>query len=99
MSIQRLASPAWAVLIASVCAAVPAAQQRVPFRNNIPVAPQGIPPVPLPEKPLQFHTAEGQDIRVVVVAAGLVHPWSLAFLPDEIGRASCREREWMPGAA
>ena len=82
MSIQRLASPAWAVLIASVCAVVPAAQQRVPFRNNIPVAPQGIPPVPLPEKPLQFHTAEGQDIRVVVVAAGLVHPWSLAFLPD-----------------
>ena len=82
MSIQRLASPAWAVLIASVCAVVPAAQQRVPFRNNIPVAPQGIPPVPLPEKPLQFHTAEGQDIRVVVVARGLVHPWSLAFLPD-----------------
>ncbi len=82
MSIQRLASPAWAVLIASVCAVVPAAQQRVPFRNNIPVAPQGIPSVPLPEKPLQFHTAEGQDIRVVVVAAGLVHPWSLAFLPD-----------------
>ncbi len=82
MSIQRLASPAWAVLIASVCAVVPVAQQRVPFRNNIPVAPQGIPPVPLPEKPLQFHTAEGQDIRVVVVAGGLVHPWSLAFLPD-----------------
>ena len=83
MSIQRLAmSFASAVLIASVCAVVPAAQQRVPFRNNIPVAPQGIPPVPLPEKPLQFHTAEGQDIRVVVVAAGLVHPWSLAFLPD-----------------
>ena len=82
MSIQRLASPAWAVLIASVCAVVPAAQQRVPFRNNIPVAPQGIPPVPLPEKPLQFHTAEGQDIRVGVVARGLVHPWSLAFLPD-----------------
>ena len=82
MSIQRLASPAWAVLIASVCAVVPAAQQRVPFRNNIPVAPQGIPPVPLPEKPLEFHTAEGQDIRVVVVARGLVHPWSLAFLPD-----------------
>ena len=82
MSIQRLASPVGAVLIASICAVVPAAQQRVPFRNNIPVAPQGIPPVPLPEKPLQFHTAEGQDIRVVVVAAGLVHPWSLAFLPD-----------------
>ena len=82
MSIQRLASLAWAVLIASVCAVIPAAQQRVPFRNNIPVAPQGIPTVPLPEKPLEFHTAEGQDIRVVVVARGLVHPWSVAFLPD-----------------
>src|SRR5438552_9381778 len=82
MSIQRLASPAWAVLIASVCAVVPAAQQRVPFRNNIPVAPQGIPAVPLPEKPLEFHTAEGQDIRVSVVVRGLARPWSLAFLPD-----------------
>lgn len=82
MRIHRLASLAWAVPIASVCAMVPAAQQRVPFRNNIPIAPQGIPLVPLPEKPLEFRTAEGQDIRVVVVARGLVHPWSLAFLPD-----------------
>ena len=47
------------------------AQQQVPFRNNIPVAPQGIPAVPLPEKPLEFHTAEGQDIRVSVVVRGL----------------------------
>jgi glucose/arabinose dehydrogenase len=61
---------------------VGAAQQTVPFRNNIPIAPQGIPPVPLPEKPVEFHTAEGQKIRVVVVARGLEHPWSLAFLPD-----------------
>ena len=82
MSIHRFASLARAVLIASLCAVVPAAQQRVPFRNNIPVAPLGIPSVPLPEKPVEFHTAEGQDIRVVVVARGLVHPWSLAFLPD-----------------
>lgn len=59
-----------------------AAQQRVPFRGNIPVAPQGIPALPLPDKPVEFHTAEGQDIRVVVVAKGLSHPWSLAFLPD-----------------
>jgi glucose/arabinose dehydrogenase len=58
------------------------AQQQVPFRNNIPVAPQGIPAMPLPEKPLEFHTAEGQDIRVSVVVRGLAHPWSLAFLPD-----------------
>ena len=59
------------------------AQQTVPFRNNIPVAPLGIAAIPpLPDKPVVYHTAEGQDIRVVVVARGLSHPWSLAFLPD-----------------
>ncbi|HUK35505.1 MAG TPA: PQQ-dependent sugar dehydrogenase [Vicinamibacterales bacterium] len=58
------------------------AQQNVPFRNNIPVAPQGLTIPPLPDKPVEFHTAEGQDIRVVVLARGIPHPWSLAFLPD-----------------
>ena len=58
------------------------AQQTVPFRNNTPIAPQGIAIPPLPDKPVVYHTAEGQDIRVVVVAKGLSHPWSLAFLPD-----------------
>jgi len=57
------------------------AQQAVPFRNNIPVAPSGIPAVPLPTEPVTFDTAEGQKIRVVVVAHGLSHPWSIAFLP------------------
>jgi len=66
----------------TVFAAGTAAQQTVPFRNNIPVAPQGIVVPPLPDKPVVYHTAEGQDIRVVVVAKGLSHPWSLAFLPD-----------------
>ncbi len=59
-----------------------AAQQQVPFRNNIPVAPTGIVSRPLPDKPMEFDTAEGQRIRVVVVARGLTYPWSLAFLPD-----------------
>jgi glucose/arabinose dehydrogenase len=36
------------------------------------------PPPPLPQT---FFTAE-QPIRVVPVATGLSHPWSLAFLPD-----------------
>src|SRR5207253_198082 len=58
------------------------AQRTVPFRNNIPVAPNGIRVPPLPDKPVEFDTAEGQRIRVVVVARGLSHPWSLAFLPD-----------------
>ncbi|MEO8260756.1 MAG: PQQ-dependent sugar dehydrogenase [Acidobacteriota bacterium] len=32
--------------------------------------------------PRVFDTATKQRIRVVTVASGLVHPWSLAFLPD-----------------
>ncbi|HEY8519459.1 MAG TPA: PQQ-dependent sugar dehydrogenase [Gammaproteobacteria bacterium] len=59
-----------------------AAQRSVPFRNGIPVAPTGIPRVPLPSEPVEYATAEGQDIRVTVYARGLERPWSLAFLPD-----------------
>jgi glucose/arabinose dehydrogenase len=59
-----------------------AAQQRVPFDNGIPVAPSGLEIPPLPDHPVEYATAEGQNIRVVVVARGLSHPWSLAFLPD-----------------
>jgi aldose sugar dehydrogenase len=58
------------------------AQQTVPFRNNIPVAPSGIPALPLPAGPLEYDTAEGQKIRVVVVARGMANPWSLVFLPN-----------------
>lgn len=36
---------------------------------------------PLPPLPQTFFTAE-QPIRVVPVATGLSHPWSLTFLPD-----------------
>ena len=58
------------------------AQQRVPTNNGTPVAPNGIVVPPLPDAPVTYKTAEGQDIRVVVVARGLANPWSLAFLPD-----------------
>ena len=58
------------------------AQQRVPFRGDIPVAPTGIPVPPLPREPVEYQTAEGQDIRVVVIARGLDHPWGMAFLPN-----------------
>ncbi len=58
------------------------AQQTVPIRNNIPVAPNGIQVPPLADGPFLYHTAEGQDIRVVVQTRGLVQPWSMAFLPD-----------------
>src|SRR5512134_3230 len=74
--------PVWLAAVVFVWVSVGAAQQTVPFRNNIPIAPQGIPALPLPDKPVEFHTAEGQKIRVVVVARGLERPWSLAFLPD-----------------
>jgi glucose/arabinose dehydrogenase len=59
------------------------AQQTVPRgRGGVPVAPNGIPAVPLPDKPLEFKTAEGQNIRVVVVARGMASPWSMVWLPD-----------------
>jgi aldose sugar dehydrogenase len=61
-----------------------AAQQKVPINNGIPVAPSGIPAVALPDKPVEYKTAEGQNIRVSVVARGLSNPWSLAFLPDDV---------------
>ena len=44
--------------------------------------PPGLPPVPLPDGPLVFATAEQPQIRLVVVTRELSHPWALAFLPD-----------------
>lgn len=37
---------------------------------------------PLPDTPMVVDTAEGMDIRVVVVTKALSLAWSLAFLPD-----------------
>ena len=70
------------VLVAAFGARPIAGQQKVPFRNNIPVAPRGLAARPLPDKPVEFDTAEGQKIRVVVVTKALEYPFSLAFLPD-----------------
>ena len=44
--------------------------------------PPGLPAVPLPDEPLVLNTHAIGEIRVVVVARGLSHPWSMAFLPD-----------------
>jgi glucose/arabinose dehydrogenase len=52
--------------------------------------PIGIAPVALGAGPYVFDTAEQHKIRVVVVAAGLPHPFSLAFLPN--GDALITER-------
>jgi glucose/arabinose dehydrogenase len=58
------------------------AQQKVPFQNGIPVAPQGLAHRPLPKLPMEFDTGEGQRIRVVAVARGIESPFGAAFLPD-----------------
>ena len=76
----RLALSCAAIVFAA--AAFGHAQQKVPFRNNIPVAPSGIPALPLPDAPVVYDTAEGQKIRVSVMVHGLANPWSLVWLPD-----------------
>jgi aldose sugar dehydrogenase len=45
-------------------------------------APIGAPVPPLGAGPFVFDTAEQHKLRAVVVAKGLSHPWSMAFLPD-----------------
>jgi glucose/arabinose dehydrogenase len=73
---------AWACACACVAAPL-AAQQKVPFRGDTPVGPQGLPVLPPPAVPVRFPTAEGQDIQVVTLLTGLKRPWSLAFVdPD-----------------
>jgi glucose/arabinose dehydrogenase len=57
-------------------------QQKVPFQNGIPVAPQGLAGKKLPDKPVEFDTAEGQRIRVVAVTKALEYPFGMTFLPD-----------------
>ena len=80
------AAAARLLALCSILAAVGGAalaQQTVPFANGIPVAPE-LPVLPLPDHPLTYKTAEGMDIRVVVVARGIEHPWSIAFLPNDV---------------
>lgn len=50
----------------------------------------GVAPVTLGSEPYVFDTAEQHRIRVVVIARGLPHPFSLAFLPN--GDALISER-------
>src|SRR4030095_16968368 len=72
-----------AAISVAAWSSIATAQQSVPFANGIPVAP-ALPVTPLPHHPLTYHTAEGMDVRVVVVARGIEHPWSIAFLPDNV---------------
>ncbi len=77
-----LVAPLAVLLVATVGIQVGSGQQTVPFQNGIPVAPSGLAKRPLPDKPMEFDTAEGQKIRVSVFAKGLSYPFSAAFLPD-----------------
>jgi aldose sugar dehydrogenase len=70
------------LLAVLLVATIVSAQQKVPFQNGIPVAPEGLAHRPLPALPLEFDTGEGQRIRVVAVARGIESPFSAAFLPD-----------------
>lgn len=74
----RLLAPALLICLASPTHA----QQDVPFANGIPVAPE-LPIPPMPDR-IEYATAEDQDIRVVTVARGIEHPWSIAFLPGDL---------------
>ena len=74
---------AWLAACALAVSSAALAQQRVPFNNGIPVAPE-LPVKPIPDHPVEYRTAEGFSIRVVPVARGIAHPWSIAFLPDNV---------------
>lgn len=71
-------------LAALVALAVPlAAQQDVQMRGNTPVAPPGFKSPPLPDAPVRYETAEGQNIRVSVYARGFKSGWSMVSVaPD-----------------
>src|SRR5215470_5119821 len=75
MSQRICRSTRWfAFLIVTAAAVAGFAQQQQP--------PIGVPHVDLGDGPFVLDTAEQHKIRVVVVAKGLSHPWSLVFLPD-----------------
>ena len=82
ISIRRLAVASLGLLGPWALGLGPAlfAQQEVPMRGNTPVAPQGIKIPPLPDTPVRYETAEGQNIRVSVYARGFRNPWSMAFV-------------------
>jgi len=71
------------LIVLAVLAVPLMAQQEVPMRNNTPVAPQGIKIPPLPEATVRYETAEGQTIRVSVLARGFTNGWSMAFVSDD----------------
>ena len=76
---KRLISLSCILLAGILPGAFPLAQQAADLQAPSP--PQGFAVPPLPEEPLVYDTGEGHQIRVVVVARALNHPYSIAFLP------------------
>ena len=74
-------APLALLLVATAGSLVGSGQQKVPFDNGIPVAPDGLAHRRLPKMPVVYDTAERQRIRVVAVTTALEYPWALAFLP------------------
>jgi aldose sugar dehydrogenase len=67
--------------VCALCPPMGLAQRAVPTgTNGTPKAPPGL-AQPLPAGPFTYHTGEGQDIRVTVIAR-LAWPYGIAFLPD-----------------
>ena len=78
-------------VVAIFCAlALTAQAQQQPARPATARPRPGIPVPPPGDGPFIYDTAEQHKIRVVVETKGLVHPWSLVFLPD--GRMMVSER-------
>jgi glucose/arabinose dehydrogenase len=73
---------ALAIILAGSISAQQQPQSPAPKPAAAKPAPIGVPVTALGNGPFVLDTAEQHKIRVVVVARGLSHPWSLAFLPD-----------------
>jgi len=74
---ERLVPQPWIAPLVAMIAAAPAAS----LAAQAPAQWEGVPPVHLPAVQL-LHTATEPNILVRVITDELVHPWSIAFLPD-----------------
>ncbi len=78
------------------------AQQKVPFRGDTPIAPSGIPRIPLPDQPVIYDTAEGpadsrrgaREWPVASVEPGVPSRWRHAR--DGTGRSPAAHSQWRP---
>jgi glucose/arabinose dehydrogenase len=78
-------------VLTAVMVAGPLAMPRPAAAQAAPAQWDGVPPVRLTEDVYRLHSAEEADLLVRVLARGLSHPWSLAFLPE--GDILITERE------